>query len=591
MRASSSRRAITILGLMLAAGTPAVGQQRQPTTASQVASLVTDGLDLERDERYPEAAETYRGALRLDPVNVSAMLGLERVLKQDKKPAEIMPPLQRALARDPRSALLRAIELRTWIATGPADSVSAAAQRWMTLTPSSPDPYREWAAALREAGKYDEAQKVLAQGTQRVGAEPLLGDVAQLSAARGQWIEATRQWHGAVTGADALTEGATETLNGAPREQREPILNLLTRTLADPAARRMAADLQLAWGKPAQAWALLDAAMPTDREVATQALERFIDRAHALKTADAHRVRGQALEKLAGVTTGVAQERARVEAARAFADAGDREAAERMLVRLAADSGRAPTGAAAAMITLIEMQARHGRVEEAEANYREWNGRMTYEEASTLRNQIAWAWILKNDFLTAKTVIADDSSIASLAVRGWMALFKGDLKEATKNFRAAGPMAGTREESIRRTQMAGLIQRIEPDTVPEFGQALLLLAQGDTTAALGQFAAVAESLPPRGGKADVLFYAGQVAKAKGDQLRAQPFLQGVLLADPAGAAAPVAEFNLAESYALSGRPRESVQHLEHLILTYPQSALVPAARRLLDQQRGKVPRS
>jgi tetratricopeptide (TPR) repeat protein len=415
--------------------------------------------------------------------------------------------------------------------------------------------------------------------------------VAQLSAARGQWIEATRQWHAAVTGADALTEGATETLNGAPREQREAILNLLTRTLADPPARRMAADLQLAWGRPAPAWALLDAAMPADREVATQALERFIDRAHSLKTAEAHRVRGQALEKLAGVTTGVAQERARVEAARAFADAGDREAAERMLVRLAADSGRAPTGAAAAMITLIEMQARHGRVEEAEANYREWNGRMTYEEASTLRNQIAWAWILKNDFLTAKTVIADDSSIASLAVRGWMALFQGNLKEATKNFRAAGPMAGTREESIRRTQMAGLIQRIEPDTVPEFGQALLLLAQGDTTAALGQFAAVAESLPPRGGKADVLFYAGQVAKAKGDQLRAQPFLQGVLLADPAGAAAPVAEFNLAESYALSGRPRESVQHLEHLILTYPQSALVPAARRLLDQQRGKVPRS
>jgi outer membrane protein assembly factor BamD (BamD/ComL family) len=42
---------------------------------------------------------------------------------------------------------------------------------------------------------------------------------------------------------------------------------------------------------------------------------------------------------------------------------------------------------------------------------------------------------------------------------------------------------------------------------------------------------------------------------------------------------------------LAGKPRESIQHLEHLILTYPQSALVPEARRRLDQERGKVPHS
>jgi TolA-binding protein len=62
----------------------------------------------------------------------------------------------------------------------------------------------------------------------------------------------------------------------------------------------------------------------------------------------------------------------------------------------------------------------------------------------------------------------------------------------------------------------------------------------------------------------------------------------VLAADPDGASAPVAEYNLAESYAQAGRARESVQHLEHLILTYPQSAMVPEARRLLEQQRPKV---
>jgi hypothetical protein len=51
----------------------------------------------------------------------------------------------------------------------------------------------------------------------------------------------------------------------------------------------------------------------------------------------------------------------------------------------------------------------------------------------------------------------------------------------------------------------------------------------------------------------------------------------------------VAEYRLAESFVASGKPQESIQHLEHLILTYPQSALVPSARRLLDQLRGRVP--
>jgi tetratricopeptide (TPR) repeat protein len=582
---------MVLAGVALAMGSPARAQQRPPTPAAQVAGLVSDALDLERDERYAEAAETYRAVLRIDAVNVSAMLGLERVLVKSKLPKDILPPLTRALGRDPRNPLLHAIELRIWILTGPPDSVTAVAQRWMGIAPASPDPYREWATALKDAGKLDEAQRVLAQGIQKVGQEPLLPDLAQLSAARKEWLQSAREWHSAVVKSEALAEGATETLSQAPDNQHDPMLNLLTRTLGDPPARRMAADLLLEWGKPVPAWALLSAAIAEDRAVAAQSLERFADRARVLQTPDAHRVRAQALDKLAGVATGAAQERARVDAARAYADAGDREAAERMLQRLAADSARAPTGAQAAMVTLIDMLARSGRVEEAEAQYREWNGRMTYEEASGLRNQIAWGWIRKGDFLTAKTVIADDSSIASLAVRGWMALFKGDLKEATKNFRAAGPLAGSREESMQRTQVAGLIQRIEPDSVPEFGQAMLLLARGDTAGAILQFAQAAESLPPRGGRADVLFYAGQVAKAKGDQTHAQPLLLGVLAADPAGASAPIAEFNLAESYALAGKPRESVQHLEHLILTYPQSAMIPEARRLLDQQRGKVPRS
>jgi outer membrane protein assembly factor BamD (BamD/ComL family) len=39
------------------------------------------------------------------------------------------------------------------------------------------------------------------------------------------------------------------------------------------------------------------------------------------------------------------------------------------------------------------------------------------------------------------------------------------------------------------------------------------------------------------------------------------------------------------------RASEAVAQLEHLILTYPESALVPQARRTLDVARGAVPQT
>jgi hypothetical protein len=38
-------------------------------------------------------------------------------------------------------------------------------------------------------------------------------------------------------------------------------------------------------------------------------------------------------------------------------------------------------------------------------------------------------------------------------------------------------------------------------------------------------------------------------------------------------------------------PADAVAHLEHLILTYPESAVVPEARRELERAKGAIPRS
>ena len=50
-----------------------------------------------------------------------------------------------------------------------------------------------------------------------------------------------------------------------------------------------------------------------------------------------------------------------------------------------------------------------------------------------------------------------------------------------------------------------------------------------------------------------------------------------------------AELEWARTLRRSGDRAGAVQHLEHMILTYPRSALVPQARRELDLARQSVP--
>jgi tetratricopeptide (TPR) repeat protein len=139
--------------------------------------------------------------------------------------------------------------------------------------------------------------------------------------------------------------------------------------------------------------------------------------------------------------------------------------------------------------------------------------------------------------------------------------------------------------------MLVLLERVRADRLPVLGAALLDVSRGDTTAAVRGLEDAARALPPRGGRADVLAYAGSLAAGAAQYETAESLLLGALIADPEGPAAPAAEYALSEVYWDTGRPVEAAAQLEHLILGYPESAVVPQARRLLDQVRGQVPRS
>src|SRR5439155_417201 len=92
-----------------------------------------------------------------DSVHLPALLGLERVLPSLSRLPELLPAAQRAVAASPGNAALRAVLLRTYVALNEPDSARAVAQRWTAEQPRAEAPYREWAIALEDVHRFDEA--------------------------------------------------------------------------------------------------------------------------------------------------------------------------------------------------------------------------------------------------------------------------------------------------------------------------------------------------------------------------------------------------------------------------------------------------
>jgi tetratricopeptide (TPR) repeat protein len=579
--AASSLSAVFVFTLLL---TPTVllAQRGQSTELGEA-------FELERRGRYEVAAQRYRDILDRSPTNLSALLGLERVLPPIDQLDSILPYIDSALVLQPEHGSVRSLQLRVFAKLDQPVSLTEAARAWTLAMPQSVDPYKEWAAALKQMGDVEGARRVLEQGILHVGASALAQDMAELAVLDADWVAAAEYWRHATRANPGLLGAAVTNLAPAPLDSRESIVAMLTDDDRDRGSGRLAADLLVSWNRPEEGWVVLDRSLPRNAQDAVPLLRRFADRASLVRSPQGSRARGMALERLAQLSVGSAAQQARIDAASAYADAGERDAVERMLQQIAAGEGAGRGSRAAAIATLISVTAQSGRVEEAEARLREWEDRLTVDDAAALRRQLAWGWVKQGELDRAEGVLGDDSTVVVLATRGWIALYRGDLLGAIGLFQSAGPRSGTRQEVTQRTAVLALIQSVEPDSVPVLGSALMQLARGDTTAALQGLAEAATILPPRGGRAGVLAYGGRLAVEQQEYEQAELFLLAATAADPESASAPAAQYHLARAYDEQGRQAEARDCLENLILQYPESAVVPLARRMLDRLRGAVP--
>jgi len=557
------------------------------------AQAIGPGFELERSGRYADAASVYFGTVRADPVNIPALLGLERTLFVLNRMPELLPLVQRARARSPESGAIRSLELRVYAALNQTDSLETVARRWAASAPRSEAPYREWGLALADRRQWEEARRAFLTGRRTLGGEGTLAiELAELEQRAGNWEAAATEWARAVTRSTDAGPNAASQLAEAPAAVRDRVARVLTAPEASARAKRIGAEVLLTWAQPNEAWAVLEPTL-ADSDAQT-ALRRFADIAGALTTPEGHRVRGLALNRWADLVPSPASERARGEAVRELLEAGDRVAARRVLEGLATDRNAPADAHAVAQAALLQVLIADGQLDVVEQRLRGTGG-LTADDRAALRLALAKARVPRGELDRAAAALADDSSVAAIAQHGWIALYRGNLKGAMEAFRIAGPYATDRAAATERTAMMALLQRVQDESSPELGAALLTLARGDTTAAITALRRAGSRLPVQGGRLEVLLLAGQVAARAGggthEATAIALFDEIVRAGGSESAAPPAAELEWARLLVRNGRAAEAIPHLEHLILTYPNSAFVPEARRVLERARGAIPKS
>jgi hypothetical protein len=132
-----------------------------------------------------------------------------------------------------------------------------------------------------------------------------------------------------------------------------------------------------------------------------------------------------------------------------------------------------------------------------------------------------------------------------------------------------------------------LLSRTRTDYSPPVGEAFLALARGDTADAAKRFEKTAGVLTDAA--PFLLGLSARLSLAIRDTAHATLLWRRVIDGYVEAPEAAEAELEWSRVLRRRGETATAIAHLEHLILTYPQSALVPQARRELELARGGVP--
>jgi tetratricopeptide (TPR) repeat protein len=552
--------------------TPQAASAQAGNTA---AAALTRALDLEGANKCREAIPLYRQAIAVeDPTG--AVLGLERCYGMIGRPDSILPLLDTLLLRKPGEPTLRTVQLRTLSTLRRDADLATAFAQWTSIGPREATPYRVYAQVLLDQGRARGADSVLQSAAEALGGtRELAAEFAQMQVALGMWIPAARSWRAAGEAQGYLEPAAVFSLMPVPAALRDSVRAIFSEPPHSLGSRRMLSGLELRWHAPRNAWKVLSELPPTDSTLeAWIAFGREAEASESWLTArDAYRLAFQHRP---------ADRRLAMRAANAALSGGDPQSTLELLQPLAS----APDSGAASTVLVLQVRALGllGRPAEAESLLATGAG-LDSEGRRIAQRALAWAWIQQGQLERADRAleIAGRDTEEGERVAAWISLFHGDLKTARRGLRR------TDEASNDVVTAMALLSRTRADTSPEVGRAFLTLARGDTTQAAQEFRDVADRLPDAAPL--LLATAGRLYVATRDTAQALLLWQLILEQHTEAPEAAESDLEWARVLRARGDSPGAIARLEHLILTYSQSALVPQARRELDLVRGSIPPS
>ncbi len=547
--------------LLLAATVPLRAQEMGTGTSD---SLVLRALDLE-DSKPRDAAVLYRRAFSGTGM-IPALLGLERVYTNLGMIDSLLPLVRSAVRADPRSGVVRSVQLRTLSALQRDDELTAAVRDWVRAVPGEAAPFKEYARLLLESGRSAAADSVLTVASRMVrDPRDFSAELAQVAAAQRMWNEASRRWRETLTQTPQLYQAAIFALSLATGVARDSVR---TNLMAEPTwlpARRVLASLELIWSQPRQAW-LAFAGVKADAD-AVAAWKEFADEADARSMPMASREAWAAIYRKTGEAASA------LRAADAALASG--ESATALQLASAAQGGLSPQlGLRDAVPVRLRALAAMGRAADALALVDSVRPKVVPMQLQLLERELMWAWLRVGDGARARPLVLrldEDEATALLAI------YDGDLDKARSALRNADA-SNTLLLSPR-----ALLSRTTLPTSTAIGAAFAALARRDTAAAVTQLLStttdVGDAAPL------VLAMAARLVTANGNDARAVPLWTRVVTDYSTSPEAPEGDLEWARAALRARDGGTAIARLEHLLLTYPTSALAPQARRELESAR------
>ena len=545
-------------------------QPGQAQSAENVA--LSRALDLEGTGKCKEAIPLFRQAVGGSDDPAGALYGLERCVAEAGNIDSMLVVIDSVLLKRPRDPVARTIQLRTLTNAHRADAARLAFEHWVNAVPGEATPFKEYARLLLDGGRTRTADTVLNYALQRLGGGRMIAaELAELKGALGMWESSATNWRQAMSYASYLEASAVFVLGAANGAARDTIRGILAADPKELHVRRILSGLEMRWSSARAAWEALSVLQPTDSVVAAwlQFAADAEERESYLVARDAYAAALRMKRSASHV----------VRAATAALQGGEPASALAWSDSLVAwrDTTQAGT------MALIRLRAfgQLGRAAAADSLLQAYGPSLDPVTRGDAVRAVAWAWLKMGDVPKARATLAAGGEESDERSSAFMALYEGDLKSARTGLRRLDDFSGDAILAL------AVLARARGDSSIGIGRAFLALAKSDTAAAAKEFESTAKTVPDASPL--LLAIAARLYRSTSDSAKSEAIWQLLLTSHTSAPEAAEADLEWAKVLRQRGDKSAAIARLEHLILTYPQSALVPQARREMDVAKGMVP--